>query len=151
MKKTFICVNFYTAYEKLCEYENFLGEKSKNQDELIQSGTLGQHFKNWDCPRKTRTVRMFGWQKFVLAVSEKKQFTSFLCNRFLKNYAKLISLFSKKLQAYRCFPATLLKIQEFSCEFCKTFKACVHHFLTNIYFSLNHTPSKTMKDIFYFI
>ena len=46
MKKTFIWVNFHTAYEKLCEYENFLGEKSKNQDKLIQSGTLGQHFKN---------------------------------------------------------------------------------------------------------
>ena len=82
MKKTFICVNFYTAYEKLCEYENFFGEKSKNQDKLIQSGTLGQHFKNWDCPRKTRTVRMFGWQKFVLAVSEKNNLQVFFAIGF---------------------------------------------------------------------
>ena len=29
-------------------------------------------------------------------------------------------------------------------------KACVLHFLTNVYFSLNDNPSKTMKDVFYF-
>ena len=27
-KKTFICINFYTADKKLCEYEKFLGEKT---------------------------------------------------------------------------------------------------------------------------
>ena len=82
MKKTFICVNFYTADEKLCEYENFFGVKSKNQDKLIQSGTLGQHFKNRDCPRKTRTIRMFDWQKFVLAVSEKNNLQVFFAIGF---------------------------------------------------------------------
>ena len=30
-------------------------------------------------------------------------------------------------------------------------KACVHYFLTNIYFSPNDSPSKTMKYVFYFI
>ena len=27
-------------------------------------------------------------------------------------------------------------------------KACIHYFLTNFYFSLNDSPSKTMKDVF---
>ena len=31
------------------------------------------------------------------------------------------------------------------------FKACVCYFLTNFYFSSNDSPSKTMKDAFYFI
>ena len=31
------------------------------------------------------------------------------------------------------------------------FKACVHYFLTNFYFLPNDSPSKTMKDVFYFI
>ena len=30
-------------------------------------------------------------------------------------------------------------------------KACVCHFLRNFYFSPNNSPSKTMKDVFYFI
>ena len=30
-------------------------------------------------------------------------------------------------------------------------KACVRYFLTNFYFSQNDSPSKTMKDGFYFI
>ena len=51
--------NFNTANEKLCEYGIFFGEKSKNWDKLIQSGTLGQHTKNRDSPGKTGTVRMF--------------------------------------------------------------------------------------------
>ena len=48
-EKTFICVSFYTADEKLCKYEQFFGEKSKNQDKLIQSG-------HRDSIPKTRTV-----------------------------------------------------------------------------------------------
>ena len=31
------------------------------------------------------------------------------------------------------------------------FKACVRYFLSNFYFSPNNSPSKTMKNIFYFI
>ena len=31
------------------------------------------------------------------------------------------------------------------------FKACVCHFLPNLYFSPNDTPSKAMKNVFYFI
>ena len=31
------------------------------------------------------------------------------------------------------------------------FKACVCYFLANFYFSQNDNPSKTMKDVFYFI
>ena len=30
-------------------------------------------------------------------------------------------------------------------------KACVFYFLSKFYFSLNHSPSKTMKNVFYFI
>ena len=30
------------------------------------------------------------------------------------------------------------------------FKACIHYFLTNFYFSPNDSPSKTMKDVFLF-
>ena len=32
-----------------------------------------------------------------------------------------------------------------------TFKACVGHFLSNFYFSPIYSPSKTMKNVFYFI
>ena len=31
------------------------------------------------------------------------------------------------------------------------FKACVHYFLSNDYFSPYDSPSKTMKNVFYFI
>ena len=58
-EKTFACVCFYTADEKLCEYEKFFGEKSKTRGKLIQSGTPGQHNKNRDCPGKTGAVGMF--------------------------------------------------------------------------------------------
>ena len=39
-EKTFIFVSFYTADEKLSEYEKNFGEKSKNRDKLIGSGTV---------------------------------------------------------------------------------------------------------------
>ena len=29
-------------------------------------------------------------------------------------------------------------------------KACVHHFLSDFYFSPDDSPSKTMKNVFYF-
>ena len=58
-EKTFICISFNTADKKSCEYEKFFGEKSKNRDKLIQSGTPGQRTKNLDFPGKTRTVGMF--------------------------------------------------------------------------------------------
>ena len=49
-KEKNICVRFYTADEKLCKYEILFSEKSENQNKLIQSGTPGQHTRNWDCP-----------------------------------------------------------------------------------------------------
>ena len=33
----------------------------------------------------------------------------------------------------------------------RDFKACVCYFLSNFYFSQNDSPSKTLKDVFYFI
>ena len=48
-----------TTNEKWCEYENYFGEKSKNQGKLIQFVTPGQHTKNRDCPGKAGTVEMF--------------------------------------------------------------------------------------------
>ena len=63
-EKAFICISFYTTDRKLCEYEKFFGEKSKTRDKLIQSGTLGQDTKNWDCPGKTGTVGMFAFVYF---------------------------------------------------------------------------------------
>ena len=33
----------------------------------------------------------------------------------------------------------------------QVFKVCVHYFLTNFYFSPNDSPSKTKKNVFYFI
>ena len=56
MKKTFISVSFYTADEKLCEYEKNFGEKSKNRDKSIQPGTPGQHTKIRDCPGKSGQI-----------------------------------------------------------------------------------------------
>ena len=58
-EKTFIFVIFYTADEKLCECENCFGEKSKNRDKMIQSGTPGQHTKNREYAGKTGAVEMF--------------------------------------------------------------------------------------------
>ena len=31
------------------------------------------------------------------------------------------------------------------------FKACTHYFLSDFYFSSNDSPSKTIKNVFYFI
>ena len=57
-EKTFICVSFCAANEKLLCFTItlllynlniiFFGEKSKNQDKLIQYGTSGPHTKNRD-------------------------------------------------------------------------------------------------------
>ena len=67
--KTFICVRFCTADEKLCEYEKIFGEKPKSRDKLIQSGTPGQH---------TETVQAKPEQLEYLSQSSK------LFKRFLK-------------------------------------------------------------------
>ena len=37
------------------------------------------------------------------------------------------------------------------CWFENKVKTCVHYFLSNFYFSPNDSPSKTMKNVFYFI
>ena len=42
-------------------------------------------------------------------------------------------------------PSKFLLVQRF------LFKACVRYFLSNFYFSPNDSPSKTMKNVFYFI
>ena len=68
-EKAFICVSFYTADEKLYEYETFFGGKFKNWDKLFQSGTPGQHTKNRDCLGKARTVRMFACYLFAVSLS----------------------------------------------------------------------------------
>ena len=39
-------------------------------------------------------------------------------------------------------PASLTKVK---------YKACVHYFLSNFYFSPNDSPLETMKNVFYFI
>ena len=58
--------SFYTADEKLCEYEKILVKNLKTrQDKLIQSQTPGQHTKNQDCPGKTGTVGMFASHNFT--------------------------------------------------------------------------------------
>ena len=59
--KVWITLNlwFYTANEKLCKYDISFDDRYKNCDKLIQSNTLGQHTKNWDCPGKIGTVWMF--------------------------------------------------------------------------------------------
>ena len=61
-------LSFYTADEKLCKYENSLGEKSKNRDKLIQSGTPRLHTKNRGCLDKIETVGIFVLHSFVLGV-----------------------------------------------------------------------------------
>ena len=38
-EKAFISANFYTAGEKLKEYEKGFGETSKNREKLVQFGT----------------------------------------------------------------------------------------------------------------
>ena len=38
-EKTSICVRFYIADKKLCEYEKLFGGKSINRNKLIQSRT----------------------------------------------------------------------------------------------------------------
>ena len=46
-KNIYLC-KFFTADEKLCEYENFFVRNLKKRDKLIQSVTPGQHTKNRD-------------------------------------------------------------------------------------------------------
>ena len=77
-------------------------------------------------------------RKFVALLTKKKQ---------LKMNGKMITLtFFKLYIVYvkirtAVFPYLLVDL----------FKACVCYFLSNFYFSLNDSPSKTMKSVFYFI
>ena len=43
-----ICLRFYIADKKLCEYEELFGEKSKKRGKLIKYGSPGQHTENKD-------------------------------------------------------------------------------------------------------
>ena len=52
MKKPFLCKFSHYAGEKLSGFEKCFGEKSKNQDKLIQSRIPGQHTKNRHLPAK---------------------------------------------------------------------------------------------------
>ena len=45
----------------------------------------------------------------------------------------------------------LVHFQMCYCVPYRTFKVCVHYFLSKFYFSLNNSPSKTMKNVSYFI
>ena len=58
-EKTFTCISFYNADKKLCEYEKFFGEKSKNQDKSIQSGTLKQKPQTMTVLAKPRQLECF--------------------------------------------------------------------------------------------
>ena len=44
-----------------------------------------------------------------------------------------------------------LKFRRWFRRLCTFFKAYVHNFLSNFIFSPNDSPSKTMKNVFYFI
>ena len=52
----------------------------------------------------------------------------------------------KNLQLYFSLGIKLFKVHKIL-----KFKACVRYFLPNFYFSPNDSPSKTMKNVFYFI
>ena len=48
--------------------------------------------------------------------------------------------------------ATLIeKVTTNTIQYVSEFKACICYFLSNFYFSRNDSPSKTMKNVFYFI
>ena len=64
-------------------------------------------------------------------------FSKFVCIWFLLLRARIQSLKESRVVA----------IESFSIEL----KACVRYFLSNFYFSQNDIPSKTMKNVFYFI
>ena len=44
---------------------------------MIQSGTLGQHTKNWDCPDKTEKIGMFVSYTFICLSYIYDSFSSF--------------------------------------------------------------------------
>ena len=96
----------------------------------------------------------------IKRIKNQKTGSVVFCNKsVLKNFAKFTgkhlyqSLLFNKVAGLRS--ATLSKkdtlTQVFSCEFCEIFKACVRYFLSNFYFSPNDSPSKTMKNVLYFI
>ena len=67
------------------------------------------------------------------------------------NHKLLIQILIKHLFAH-----SLLSFLEFLQIFCFLdlkilVKACVHYFLSSFYFSPNDSPSKTMKNVFFFI
>ena len=66
----------------------------------------------------------------------------------------LYSLKSKKLHENRKHEKDKMNdpiIDKEVQEAIKLLKACVCYFLTNVYFSPNDSPSKTIKQVFYFI
>ena len=84
----------------------------------------------------------------MLAFSQKRE-----QNITLLRY-KFLTYQQKEGQNFDKFMAQLKKLSS-DCEFGELkkslIKACVHYFLSNLYFSLNDSPSKTMKNVFYFI
>ena len=84
-EKTFIFVSFYTTDEKLCEYEKFFGEKSKNWDKLIQTGTV---------PGKTGTVGMF---------TDTRKSKIFITKKY-KSAIKVNVSYRKEISTFPLFP-----------------------------------------------
>ena len=83
-------------------------------------------------PAKVNTL------KYISPPSNKDDLMSFLS--MMQSNADFIEKFTQKATPLR--ELTQNKTN---------FKACVHYFLRNFYFSPNDSPSKTMKDAFYFI
>ena len=61
----------------------FFGEKSKNWDKVIQSGTPGQHTKNQECSSKTKTVGMFVTHGYCRQEKNAGEKATNCCNRWV--------------------------------------------------------------------
>ena len=74
------------------------------------------------------------------------------CHVIDKKGAVLLLIFINKFVLVLCLSFSFSYVEELKLlQKQKNTKTCVRYFLSNFYFSLNDSPSKTTKNVFYFI
>ena len=82
-----------------------------------------------------------------LEISQNSQENTYVRVSFLvKLQVWGLQLYLKNRLWHRCFLVTFAKFRR-----TPFLKACVRYFLSNFHFSPNYSPSKTIKNVFYFI
>ena len=88
-----------------------------------------------------KTVTSEPWKSFVASVLQQKYF-SWKQHNQIHNIIYSLQFWITNLKK---------KSVSFNMTLTAKLNACVCYFLTNFYLSPNNSPSKTMKDVFYFI